>query len=71
MLFEALTAGCHLGTLPLVSNGTRLARAHDLLAHDQWLTPFSDQSPNLPLTPPPYPLHETARCADELLARLF
>ncbi|GHC40387.1 mitochondrial fission ELM1 family protein [Roseibacillus persicicus] len=68
MLFEALTAGCCLGTLPLTPNETRLSRAHDLLASQGWLTPFKSYSPPLPQAPAP--LHESARCADLLLERL-
>ena len=70
MLFEALTAGCRLGTLPLKSNNTRLSRAHDLLAKDGWLTPFSQHDSSQELSTAPATLHETARCAETLLARM-
>ncbi|MGJ8724716.1 MAG: ELM1/GtrOC1 family putative glycosyltransferase [Roseibacillus sp.] len=70
MLFEALTAGCHLGTLPLPPNNTRLSRAHDQLAKDNWLTPFSQYDAITELPPAPAPLHETARCAEVLLAKI-
>lgn len=70
MLFEALTAGCRLGTLPLLPNQTRLSRAHDLLARQGWLKPFQNHDPALPLPAPPDTLHETARCAEILLTRL-
>jgi hypothetical protein len=49
MLYEALTAGCHLGTLPLRARGTRLSRAHDHLARDGWLTPFAEYHGNATL----------------------
>lgn len=67
MLFEALTAGARLGTLPLAPCHTRLSRAHDLLADQGWLTPFDQYDPSLPLPAPPGRIHETARCADLLL----
>ncbi len=69
MLYEALTAGCHLGTLPLRARGTRLSRAHDRLARDGWLTPFADVQGNAALTPPPQKIHETSRCAELLIAQ--
>ena len=71
MLFEALTAGCHLGTLPLEPRKTRLSRAHDSLASEGWLTPFAKYDPATGLPAPPSPLHETARCADLLLEKLL
>jgi mitochondrial fission protein ELM1 len=71
MLFEALTAGCRLGTLPLPARQTRLSRAHDLLARDHWLTPFTKYDPTVGLSAPPAILHETARCADVLLEKFF
>lgn len=67
MLFEALTAGCRLGTLPLPPHQTRLARAHSLLASEGWLTPFEGHSPVAPLPEPSGTLHETGRCAELLL----
>lgn len=70
MLFEALTAGCHLGTLPLQAKGTRLSRAHETLAKEGWLTPFANHDPASPLPGPPSLLQETARCAELLLAKL-
>lgn len=72
MLFEALTAGCRLGTLPLKRHNTRLSRFQDELANRGWLTRF-DEFPDLnkPLPQPPHPLHETARCADHLLETLL
>lgn len=70
MLFEALTAGCRLGTLPLPPQQTRLSRAHELLASQGWLTPFQDHDPSVPLPKPPGTLHETARCAEILLTKL-
>ena len=70
MLSEALTAGCKLGTLPLPAKDTRLSRAHDQLAKEAWLTPFAHYDTNATLPAPPYPLHETARCAEILLDKL-
>ena len=70
MLFEALTAGARLGTLPLNPCHTRISRAHDLLAGDGWLTPFGQYDSALPLPEPPGRIHETARCADLLLPLL-
>ena len=68
MLYEALTAGCHLGTLPLRARDTRLSRAHARLARDGWLTPFTDDHGSQPLPPPPRKIHETSRCAELLIA---
>ncbi|MBK1834815.1 mitochondrial fission ELM1 family protein [Roseibacillus ishigakijimensis] len=70
MLFEALTAGCRVGTLPLPACGTRLSRAHDLLVNQGWVTPFSPHNSSIPLPEPPARLHETARCAELLLPEL-
>ena len=70
MLFEALTARCRLGTLPLKANDTRLSRAHDQLAADHYLTPFISHDPRLGLPAPPTTLHETARCAEILLDKI-
>ncbi len=71
MLFEALTAGCQLGTLPLTARQTRLSHAHDQLADEGWLTPFSSTTEASILSPAPSRLHETGRCADLLLDRFF
>lgn len=71
MLFEALTAGCRLGTLPLPPQQTRLSHAHELLASQGWLTPFLQHDPSLPLPEPPGTLHETARCAEILLPKIL
>lgn len=70
MLFEALTAGCRLGTLPLLPLKTRLAKAHQLLAEENWLTPFTNHELSTTLPPPPKTLHETGRCAELILERL-
>lgn len=71
MLFEALTAGCQVGTLPLQARDTRLSRAHDHLVQENWVNPFSQLVPPYQLSAPPRPLHETSRCAEILLAQLI
>lgn len=71
MLFEALTAGCHLGTLPLKRHNTRLSNFQDELSERGWLTRFDEVTDlSQPLPKPPYKLHETSRCAQYLLEKL-
>lgn len=70
MISEALTAGCHLGTLPLPPLKTRLARALEQWVQGGWLQPFASHEPSLPLHAPPSRLHETARCAELLLEKI-
>ena len=70
MLFEALTAGCRVGTFPLIPNDTRLSAAHEKLISEDWITPYNQALDSQPLPPLQNQLHETARCA-ELLLRLL
>jgi mitochondrial fission protein ELM1 len=71
MVYEALTSRARVGLLPLTSNGTRLSRSIDQLVASGSVTPFRAWSPGAPLPAPAKPLHETSRCAEEVLARLF
>lgn len=70
MLYEALSAGCHVGTLPLTPLKSRLATAHQSLVNDDWVTAFDPKSAQTPIPAPPAILRETARCAELLLAKL-
>ena len=71
MLFEALSAGCHLGTLPMKRHKTRLSRFQDELSARNWLTRFDDYKDlSGPLPSPPRKLNETGRCADFLISQL-
>ena len=73
MIFEAITAGAQVGLVPLPAKrpGSRMICAVDdvvgagyAVRYADWLT--SERSPA-----PVGPLHESARCADEILKRFF
>ncbi|MEM9081476.1 MAG: ELM1/GtrOC1 family putative glycosyltransferase [Verrucomicrobiota bacterium] len=71
MVFEALTAGCRLGTLPLKRLDTKMARFHEQMATENWFSRFADQEqPGTAPILPPLRLHETSRCAKLLLPLL-
>lgn len=70
MIYEGLSAGCRVGTLPLPPLKSRLAIAQDTLVADNWVTAFDAATAGQPLPPPPATLRETARCAEVLLAKL-
>lgn len=71
MVYEALTARARVGLFPLTSNGTRLSRSMDQLIASRTVIQFRSWSPGAPLPEPSTPLHETSRCAAEVLTRLF
>ncbi len=71
MIYESLSSRAKVGLLPLTANGTRLSRSIDKLIDSRSVTPFRSWSPGAPLPEPAEPLHETSRCADEVLSRLF
>ncbi len=72
MIYEALTARCGVGLLPVpVRNPrSRVVRGNCQLAADGWVTPFADWEGG-PLPGSPEPLHEASRCAREVLQRFF
>ena len=71
MVYESLTSRARVGLLPLTANGTRLSRSIDQLIDSNSVTPFRSWPPGEPLPEPDTPLHETSRCATEILTRLF
>lgn len=70
MLYEGLTAGCRVGTLPLQPLRSRLATAHQSLIADGWVSAFDSEKADRAIPSPPATLRETARCAEVLLAKL-
>lgn len=71
MVYESLTSRAKVGLLPLTANGTRLSRSIDQLIESRTVIQFRSWPPGEALPEPNAPLHETSRCADELLARFF
>lgn len=68
MIYEALTAGCRVGLLPLRRKGSsRLHRAVDKLLREGRVRSFSDWSGGRELPAPDRSLDEAARCARLLL----
>lgn len=68
MIYEALTAGCRVGLLPLRRKGpSRLHRAVDKLLREDRVRSFSDWSGGRELPAPDRSLDEAARCARLLL----
>jgi mitochondrial fission protein ELM1 len=72
MLHEAVTAHARTGVLPMPVRKPRgrLARAIHGLVSEGYATRYETWRQTGQL-PPPRPLHETARCADLILQRLF
>ena len=68
MIYEALTAGCRVGLLPLPrKSASRLHRAIDQLLHEGFVCAYNDWLEGSVLTAPPRPLDEANRCARLLL----
>ena len=68
MIYEALTAGCRVGLLPLPrKSASRLHRAIDQLQHDRFVCTQDDWASGAGLPVPPRPLDEANRCARLLL----
>lgn len=68
MIYEALTAGCRVGLLPLRRKGaSRLHSAVDKLLREDRVRSFSDWSGGRELPSPDRSLDEAARCARLLL----
>jgi mitochondrial fission protein ELM1 len=73
MIFEAVTAGARTGVLPAPARKAAAdpVRAVEELFRTGHATSYETWKQNGQRLPAPKPLHETARCADLVLARLF
>jgi len=73
MVHEAVTAGARTGVLPAraLRPSGRVYGAIRHLEADGYVMAFEDWQANGRQLPAPKPLHETARCAEVLLERLF
>lgn len=73
MLFEAVTAGAHVGILPapITKPSADPVLAVKKLIQEGYATHFDMWRQKGCDLPAPKPLHETGRCADLVLARLF
>lgn len=70
MIYEALTAGCRVGLLPLPrKSSSRLHRAIDQLLHDRFVCTHDDWLAGTGLADPPHALDEANRCARLLLEK--
>jgi uncharacterized protein len=71
MVFEALTAGCRVGILPVEWKGkdNKFNRSADFLISNGWVTSFEKWKINMEITAPEANLDEAARCAREILNR--
>ena len=73
MVHEAVTARARTGILPMPPRRKR-GRVYGAIKHlaaDSYATSFDDWLARGRKLPPPKPLHETARCAEIVLERLF
>lgn len=68
MVYEALTAGCGVGTLPVPGGAKRLRKGLQALAKQGIITPLSGWQGE-PLQPPQHHFDEAARCAEQILSR--
>jgi mitochondrial fission protein ELM1 len=73
MIFEAVTAGARTGILPVrvTSPDADPVRAVLKLAQEGYATTYAEWANNGRRLPAPQPLHETGRCADLVLKKLF
>ncbi|MFZ5572051.1 MAG: mitochondrial fission ELM1 family protein [Thermodesulfobacteriota bacterium] len=71
MIYEALTAGCHVGILPVLWKRmeNKFQQSLAYLVEQGLATTFEDWSAGRPLSAPRPPLDEASRCAREILAR--
>ena len=70
MIYEALTAGCRVGLLPLPRKpASRLHRAIDLLLEQGFVCTHNEGETGAELTAPPRTLDEANRCAGLLLEK--
>lgn len=69
MLFEAVSAGCRVGVLPMPRRAGRSRLQHSLerLVAEGYVLPLSVWRPGHQLNYPPKPLDEAGRVADQLL----
>jgi uncharacterized protein len=73
MLHEAVTAGARTGVLPAPARrpGSRVAHAVETLVDEGYARTLAEWTAGNRKWPPQRALHETARCADLVLARFF
>jgi len=73
MIYEAVTAGARTGVLPVpaIKPNADPVRAVQKLVREGYATSFAEWSRNGQQLPAPKPLHETGRCADVILEKLF
>ena len=73
MIFESVTAGARTGVLPVpaLKDSAAPVRAIEELIRAGHAMNYETWKQNGRQLPPPKPLHETARCADLVIARLF
>ena len=73
MIFEAVTAGARTGVLPVPATKPNAdpVRAVQKLMHEGYATRYETWTRNSQRLPAPKPLHETGRCADLVLKKLF
>jgi mitochondrial fission protein ELM1 len=72
MLYEALTAGCHVGLLRLSRFGPgRVARGIDALLAEGWITTMEGWQAGVCPAPPHVTFNEAERCARAVLDKWF
>lgn len=73
MLHEAVTAGARTGLLPMPvrNHNARPLRAVRTLTQEGYITSYAAWAEDKRTLPDPKRLHETARCADLIIQRLF
>lgn len=73
MIYEAVTAGARTGVLPVPATRPRAdtVQAVQKLIREGYATHFDEWSRNGQRLPEPRPFHETGRCADLVLQKLF
>jgi mitochondrial fission protein ELM1 len=73
MIFEAVTAGARTGVLPVPATKPDADPIHAVqkLGREGYATTYATWSQNGRRLPAPKPLHETGRCADIVLQKLF
>lgn len=71
MVYEALTAGCQVGILPIRWKKTdnKFQRSIDELVRSRWATTYERWVKGEKIPTPAAPLNEAARCANEILRR--
>lgn len=71
MVYEALTAGCRVGILPIrwKKKNNKFQRSIDDLVRAKWATTYERWLAGEKIPAPAAPLNEAARCANEILRR--